>query len=501
MSNAAPTQADRSATPAVHPALGASLLVLATAQLMLVLDDTVANIALPSIQRDLGVSAATLPWIVNAYVLAFGSLLLFGGRVGDLFGRRRVLRAGLVVFALASLLGALGVNAAMLIASRGLQGLGAALIAPNALALIATTFPVGAPRNKAMGVYGAMSALGITVGVLLGGVLTAIFGWRAVFFINVPIGLAVLAGTKALVEGQRNRGRLNVADALTGTGALFALAYGITRGGEHGWTDPMTLFLFAAAVVLGAVFLRLQARREDPMLPLGLFGDRNRAGSYVAMLFGGAAVMGGFYLLTLLLQQVMQFSPLRTGLSSLPFSAGIILGAGVASKLAARLAPRAVAGPGLMVMAAGMFLLSMLTPSASYFASVMPGVFLLAFGFGLTAVAMTLTAVHGVAEAQAGVASALVNMAQQIGAAFGLAVFTTISLAAAERRLPGAGAALHGAQPVNDPGVLARVGEALTYGYTTAYLAGSTALLIVAVLVALAVNTRRTQGAAPATLL
>src|SRR5919107_5986399 len=195
---ASPRTAPR-VVPAPSRELGLSLPVIATDQLMLVRDDTIANIDLPSIQRDLGVAPATLPWIVNAYVLAFGSLLLFGGRVGDLFGRRRVLRVGLVVFAMASLLGGFGVNAAMLIASRGFQGLGAALIAPNALALIATIFPGGESRNKAMGVYGAMSALGITVGVLLGGVLTAVFGWRSVFFINVPLGLAVLAGTKSLV--------------------------------------------------------------------------------------------------------------------------------------------------------------------------------------------------------------------------------------------------------------------------------------------------------------
>jgi EmrB/QacA subfamily drug resistance transporter len=498
MSSVAPVPVRPTRSLSADRALGLSLLVIATAQLMLVLDDTIANIALPSIQRDLAVSAATLPWIVNAYVLAFGSLLLFGGRVGDLFGRRRVFRVGLGVFTLASLVGGLGVNAEMLIASRALQGLGAALIAPNALALIATTFPVGESRNKAMGVYGAMSALGITIGVLLGGILTGILGWRAVFFINVPIGLAVLAGTRALLEGQRNQGRLDTTDALTGTGALFALAYGITRGGEHGWTNPVTLSLFGAAVALGALFVWLQTRRENPMLPLGLFADRNRSGSYAAMLFGGASAMGTFYLLTLYLQEVLRFSPVRTGLSSLPFSAGIILGAGIASKLVARLAPRAVAGPGLLVGAAGMYWLSTLTADASYATHVLPGVFLTAFGFGLTAVAMTLTAVHGVAEEQAGVASALVNMAQQIGAALGLSVFTTISLAAADRRLPGAAARLQELQEgraANDPGALARAAEALTHGYTAAFLAGAGMLLITALIVLAAVSTRRTQGA------
>jgi len=222
---------------------------------MLVLDDTIANIALPSIQREMAVSAPTLPWIINAYVLAFGGLLLFGGRVGDLFGRRRVFRVSLIVFTVASLLGGLGTNVEMLIASRGLQGIGAALPAPNALALIATTFPVGKPRNSAMAVYGAMSALGITTGVLLGGVLTGMLSWRWVFLINVPIGLAVLAGTGALIEGQRNSGRLDAPGAITGTGAMVALAYGITRGGEHSWSDPVTLGAFIVAAALGGLFL------------------------------------------------------------------------------------------------------------------------------------------------------------------------------------------------------------------------------------------------------
>ncbi|HZW12726.1 MAG TPA: MFS transporter, partial [Noviherbaspirillum sp.] len=257
------------------------LVVVATAQLMLVLDDTIANIALPSIQQQFGVSAGLLPWVISAYVLAFGSLLLFGGRVGDLYGRRRVLRIGLVLFTLASLLGGLGVNVEMLLASRGLQGVGAALVAPNVLALIATTFPVGKERNRAMAVYAAMSAVGMTVGILLGGVLTGYLSWRWVFLINVPIGLAVLAGTRTLAEGQRNAGTLNTFDAVSGSGAMFALAFGITRGGEHGWNDAVTLASFASFAVLGTVFLVLQRSRKHPMLPLALFSDRNRSGSYL----------------------------------------------------------------------------------------------------------------------------------------------------------------------------------------------------------------------------
>jgi EmrB/QacA subfamily drug resistance transporter len=476
--------------------LGLSLLVIATAQLMLVLDDTIANIALPSIQRELSVPASTLPWIINAYILAFGGLLLFGGRVGDLFGRRRVFRAGLGLFTVASLVGGLGVNAEMLIGARALQGLGAALTAPNALALIATNFPVGKPRNSAMAVYGAMSALGITIGVLLGGVLTGTLGWRWVFFINIPIGLAVLAGSGVLGEGERNAGKLDTPGALTGTSAMVALTYGITYAAEHGWSDAVTLGALGAALVLGLIFLRLQARGANPMLPLGLFRDPNRSGSYATMLFVGAGLMGTFYLLALYLQQALGFSPLWAGVASLPFSAGIILGAGISSKLVERLAPRLVAGPGLLLGALGMFWLSALAVDSSYAAHVMPALFVTSFGLGMAAVTMTLTAVHGVAEDRAGVASALVNMAQQIGAALGLAVFTAIAVSTANGQVSGASEALQESIARGEAAAVARAAEALTYGYTAAFLAGAGLLLIAGVVAIAAVTTKRTQGAA-----
>jgi EmrB/QacA subfamily drug resistance transporter len=487
--------------PATSPAsgrLGLSLLVIATAQLMLVLDDSIANIALPSIQADLDVSAANLPWVINAYVLVFGALLLFGGRVGDLFGRRRVLRIGLAVFVAASLLGGLAPNTELLIGARGLQGLGAALAAPNALALIATTFRQGKPRNSAMAVYGAMSAVGIVAGVLLGGALTGLLDWRWVFFINVPIGLAVLAGTAVLAEGQRHQSRLDTPGAVTGTGAMVALVYGITRAGEHGWTDPLALAAFAAAAVLLVVFLVLQSRTDLPLLPLGLFADRNRAGSYATILFIGAGLMGSFYLLALFLQQVLQFGPLKTGVASLPFAAGIILASGISSKLVERLAPRLVAAPGLLLAAGGMLWLSTLTVDASYVGHVMPALFLTSFGLGLAFVPLTLTAVHRVAEDRAGVASALVNMAQQIGAALGLAVLTTVSTAAADEQLPGAARALQQGLADDDASAVAAAGQALAHGYTTGFLAGAGLMAAAAVLVAVSVTTRSTQRTAEA---
>jgi EmrB/QacA subfamily drug resistance transporter len=468
-------------TESSSPARGSALalLVIATAQLMLVLDDTIANIALPSIQREFAVSASTLPWVINAYLLAFGGLLLFGGRVGDLYGRRRVFRIGLMLFTLASLLGGLALNVEMVIGFRALQGVGAALAAPNALALITSTFPVGKPRNSAMAAYGAMSALGITLGVLLGGVLTGLLSWRWVFFINIPIAVAVLAGSGTLVEGTRGAGRLDTPAAAAGTGAMVALTYGVTRAGEHGWGDAATWVMFAIAVGLAALFVAIQRRREDPMLPLWLVAERNRAGSYAAMLFIGAGLMGTFYLLTLFLQQVQQFSPMKTGLASLPFSVGIILGAGISSKLVERKAPRFVAGPGLVIGSAGMFWLSTLAVDSAYFTHIMPGVFIASFGLGMAAVAITLTAVYGVAEESASIASAVVNTSQQLGAALGLAVFTSIATSVA-----------------GVSGTAAVSAEALTAGYRASFLAAAVMLMVAAALVLTAVNTKHTQRAA-----
>jgi predicted MFS family arabinose efflux permease len=338
-----------------------------------------------------------------------------------------------------------------------------------------------------------MSAVGITVGVLLGGVLTGLLSWRWVFLINVPIGLAVLAGTRTLVEGRRNPGRLDSADAISGAGAMVALAYGITRGGEHGWSDAVTLGAFVVAAVLMVVFVSLQVRREHPMLPLGLLRDRNRSGSYATVLFIGGGLMATYYLLTLYLQEVLRFGPVLAGLASLPVSVGIVLSAGVSSKLVERFAPRAVAVPGLLLAALGLYWLSMLTVGASYAGHVLPALFLTYFGLGMGFMPMTLTAVRGVADEQAGVASALLNTAQQIGAALGLAVLATISTSAANARLPQAARILQNGLLADDRGAVATASAALTHGYTTGFLAGAVLLLLGAVIAALAVTAPRQQ--------
>ncbi|MGI3204410.1 MFS transporter [Streptomyces sp. GLT-R25] len=475
--------------------LGLALVVIAAAQLMVVLDATITNIALPAIQTDLGVSDANLAWIVNSYALAFGGLLLLGGKAGDLFGRRRMFQVGIIVFTLASLLGGLAPNEGLLIGARILQGVGAALAAPSALALITTTFPVGKPRNTAMGVYAAMGGVGATVGLLLGGTLTDLLDWRWVFFVNIPIGLAVLAGTRTLVEAERHPGRLDVPGAITGTGGLIALVYGITRGGEHGWTSGPTLASFAAAVVLLAVFLILQSRSSHPMMPLRLFGDRNRTGSYATMLFIGAGMFATFYFLTLYMQLILGFSPVKTGFAYLPFSFGMAAAAGVSSKLVARFAPRLIAGPGLLVAAVGMGWFATLEADSSYAAHLMPAMFVTALGLGMSFVPMTLGAVSGVDHRDTGIASALLNTAQQIGGALGLAVLSTISTSAADGRVPDAAASLYRGLATEDFGLVSRAGEALTHGYTMAFVAAAGMFLAGLVVTAFAVDAGR-QGEA-----
>jgi EmrB/QacA subfamily drug resistance transporter len=403
------------------------LLVIATAQLMLVLDDSIVNIALPSIQQELGVNAVHLPWIVNAYILAFGALLLLGGRIGDLYGRRHALQAGLALFVIASLAGGLGPNSETLIAARAVQGLGAALVAPNALALIATTFTERKTRDAALSLYGAMSALGIVVGLLLGGVLTDTLGWRWVFFINVPIGILVLLGSRTLVSAGRHAGSLDARGAVVGTGGMVALVYAITRFGEHGFTDPLGLGLVGAAALLLAAFIALQSRTSMPLVPLGLFRDRGRAGAYASMLLLAIGPMGSFYVITLYLQQVQHYSPLQTGASWLPFAAGLVLGAGAAPKLLLKMAPRVIAAAGALLSAGAAFWFSFIQVNTSYWLHLAPAMFVLALGFGLGIIALTQAAIYHTKEQEAGIASALLNSAQQIGVALGLAVLAGIA--------------------------------------------------------------------------
>ena len=445
---------------------------------MVVLDDTITNIALPTLQNDLGISAANLPWVINAYILAFGGLLLFGGRLGDLYGRRRMLQVGMAIFTVASLLVGLAQDTVSMIASRGLQGFGAALTAPNALALIATTFPEGKERNKAMAVYGAMSGLGIIAGLILGGFLTGLLGWRWAFFINVPIGLAVLTGSRTLVEAELHKGRPDLTGALSSIIGMAALVYGITRGGEHGWTDGITLIAFATTAIL---------------LPLFLFKDRNRSGSYLAMLLLGFGPMGMIYLLTLYLQHILSYSPTLTAMAFLPFGVGIIIGAVVSSKLVMRFTPREVAAPAALVASAALFWLSTIGQQLDYSWHFMPAAFLTAFGFVGAVIALALTAVKGVQAQETGIASALFNASQQIGVALGLAILSSISVSVTASRMPEAFASLYRGREVGDAELVQSAGDALIQGYGLGLAASGVALGIAAIIVAVLVNARKGQ--------
>ncbi|MGW3106374.1 MFS transporter [Streptomyces sp. NPDC001100] len=496
----AQTGADATEASPGNRHLGIALFVIAAAQLMMVLDNTITNIALPSIQTDLGVSDANLAWIVNSYALAFGGLLLLGGKAGDLFGRLRMFQVGILIFTLASLSGGLAPNEGLLLGARVLQGVGAALAAPSALALITTTFPAGRSRNTAMGVYAAMGGIGATVGMLLGGTLTEALSWRWVFFVNIPVGLAVLAGTKTLVEAERHPGRLDVPGAITGTGGLLALVYAITRGGEHGWTNGLTLISFVTSAVLLSVFLLLQSRVPSPMMPLRMFKDRNRSGSYSAMLLIGSGMFATFYFLTLYMQLVLGYSAIQTGFAYLPFSIGMSAAAGLSSKLVTHFAPRLIAALGLTVGAAGMFWFATLDTDSSYAAHLVPAMFVTATGLGAAFVPLTVTSVSGVDHLDTGVASALLNTAQQIGGALGLAVLSTISTSAADDKLPEAASRLYRGLATKDFRLVSKASEALTHGYTTAFVGAGALFLVGAAVTALAMNSGKqehAEGAAP----
>ncbi|GAB3769152.1 EmrB/QacA subfamily drug resistance transporter [Nocardioides ginsengisegetis] len=437
---------------------GWALVLISIAQLMVVLDATIANIALPFIGRDLDISQANLSWIVTGYALAFGGLLLLGGRLGDLYGRRKVFMIGLSVFAIASLLGGLATSEPLLMGARGLQGFGAALASPAALALITTTFPAGPQRNRAFAVYAAMSGAGAAVGLILGGWLTGLdsafgiemSGWRLTFLINVPIGLVAAAlAPRVLAESESHPGQLDIPGALTGTLGLLGLVFGLTRAGQaaHGWGDPVTIASLVAGVALLALFAFIESRVEHPLLPVRIFQNRTRAASFIVMMLVPAAMFAMFFFLSLFIQQLVGYTPLRTGFAFLPFSVGIVIGAGLSSNLVGRIDARFIAGIGTLMASAALLGFSRLSiddsPSAvvsaishgatagadvNYWTSILPFILLMSVGMGLTFVPLTLTAVHHVRAEDSGIGSGVLNTMQQVGGALGLATLSTVSL-------------------------------------------------------------------------
>ncbi|WP_112248164.1 MFS transporter [Kribbella monticola] len=467
---------DSVAEPAAHGHrnLGIALALICMAQLMVVLDGTIVNIALPHIQLDLGFSNASLPWVVNAYALAFGGLLLLGGRIGDILGRRKVFMFGVVLFGVASFLGGIAQNETLLLASRILQGLGAAAASPNALALITTTFPAGKERNRAMAVYAAMSGAGAAVGLILGGLLTEA-SWRWTFFINTPIGLVVaFMAIRYLGESARQHGKFDMPGAITGTVGLTALVYGLTHAGQDGWGNSVTLAFIIGGVALVGIFLAIEARSRHALMPFRILANRTRGVSFFVMLVVGAAMFSMFYFLGIFVQTIMGYSALKTGFSFLPFSFGIVVAAQVASVLVARIDPRWIAGAGSAIAAGGLFGFNQLQVDSTYLTGLLPYILLLSFGMGLIFVPLTLTAVSGVAATDSGVGSAVLNTVQQIGGAVGLALLGTVSTNAIKDKFaelaPGVAQASQ-ASPDQAKQLQAQAtAVATTHGFTTAFL-------------------------------
>jgi len=413
---------------APRPRLGFALVVISTAQLMVVLDATIVTVALPSIQRSLHFSTADLQWVLSAYTLTFGGLLLFGGRLADVFGRRRMFVVGLLLFSGASLAGGLATTSTWLIAARAIQGCGAAIAAPTALSLIGDTFEEGPARTRAMGVYAAMSGAGGALGLLLGGVLTDIASWRWVFFVNVPIGVLVAAvAPRALPKSTARAGHLDLPGAVTVTVATTALVYGLVRAPTDGWADPITVACLAIAALLYVVFIVLETKSKSPLMPLRLFSNRNRAAAYVVMLCTAAAIFAVFFFLTQVLQNTYGYSPLQTGFAFLPFSFGIAVTSELVAKFLDKIGPRVFASLGPFLCALGLFWLSRLGPQSTYARDILGPTLLLAVGLGFTFVPLTLAATSGVAPAEMGIASALLNSSQEIGGTLGLAVLVTVA--------------------------------------------------------------------------
>ncbi|MGD6742741.1 MFS transporter [Streptomyces sp. BH106] len=415
------------------PRPGIALAVIAACQLMVVLDATIVNIALPHIQTELGFSTNNLTWVINAYALTFGGLLLLGGRAGDLLGRRRMFITGIALFSLASLLGGFAQEPWQLLAARALQGVGGAIASPTSLALIATTFPEGPERNRAFGVFASVSAGGGAVGLLAGGMLTDWLDWRWVLFVNVPIGVLIaLLAPRYIKESQRHPGRFDLPGAFTSTLGMAALVYGFIRAASEGWSDSLAIASFGAAAVLLAAFVAIERRTSQPITPLKLFRDRNRSGTYAMMLSLAAAMFGMFFFIVLFVQNVLHYSPVKAGLAFLPVTAAIVLGAGIATNLLPRLGPKPFMTVGCLLTATGMGWLTLIDPSSSYLSGILGPMLLFGFGMGLNFVTLTLTAVSGIADSESGAASGMLNTTQQVGGALGLSVLTTVFSSAGE---------------------------------------------------------------------
>ena len=472
MSQAAPAQT-------LDPTRWRTLFVVAIAQLMIVLDSSIMNIAIPSAKLELGISDANQQWVITAYTLAFGSLLLLGGRIGDYMGRKKIFLIGLAGFAAASALGGIASTQGILYASRALQGVFAALLAPAALAIISVTFTVPKERAKAFGVIGAISGGGAAIGLILGGTLTEYFSWRWCLGVNTPIAiLAAILAIKFVHESKaQGDNSYDIPGVLTATAGLFTLTYGFHEAAIKGWSDSLTISFLLAAVVLLIVFVLIEKRVKNPLMPLRVVTDRNRGGSYLGSLVVGAGLFSMFLFLGLYLQVILGYTPLRSGFAFLPFTAGIIVFAGVASQLLPKFGPRALMVPGLVAASAGMLMLSRVTPETSYATHVLPALLIMSSGMALVFIPLTSTALHAVSPHDTGVASAMLNTSQQIGGSLGTALLNTVAATAA----------------TTYAAANAQLGEkltpfAMTHGFTVAFKFSAGLLFVGAILLYFFIN-------------
>jgi EmrB/QacA subfamily drug resistance transporter len=465
------TRADRLDARGADPNRWKALAVLGIAYLMVVLDVAVTNVALPSIQRDLGFSIDGLQWVVSGYALTFGGFLLLGGRLGDLLGRRRVFMAGLGLFAVTSLVAGLSVSSGMLVAARVVQGAAGAILAPSVFSITSVTFAEGSERNRALGILGAIAGSGAAIGVLLGGVLTEYAGWQWIFFVNVPIGLIALFLVPAVVRESRADGlarHFDAAGAVTVTGSLMLLVFGLTRSITEGWTSPQTIGSLVASAGLMSAFLWIESHSRSPLVPLRIFRRRTIAGANLIGLGLGTAAFGMFFLLSLYMQQVLGFSAMTTGVGYLAVAVTVVVASTISQGLVTRLGVRPVLASGMTALAVGLVYLTGVSVGGSYVVDLLPAFFLIGIGLGFSFVPISIAALSGVSGAEAGLASGLINTSQQVGGALGLAILTTVATSRTDHLVAS------GADPMH----------ALTSGFSAAFwtAAGIAALGLVAAL-------------------
>ncbi|MGW7252865.1 MFS transporter [Streptomyces sp. NPDC054834] len=470
------------------------LVIIALAQLMVVLDATIVNIALPSAQHDLGMSDGNRQWVITAYTLAFGGLLLLGGRIADLVGRKRTFVIGLVGFAAASALGGAATTSAMLFGARALQGAFAAVLAPSALSLLTTTFTDPKERGKAFGIYGALAGSGSAIGFIVGGLLTEYLNWRWCLYVNVPIAVIAVIGALALLHDRPGHtgARLDVPGALLGCGGLVAVVYGFSEAEPRGWTDPLVLALFAGGLLLLTVFVWWQTRAPMPLLPLHIVKDRNRAGCFLTMALATIGMFGLFLFMTYYLQVILGYSPVRTGLGFLPLTAAIIIGSTqISARLLQRVAPRALMVPGMVLASGGMLVLTRMTVHSDYATEILPALLLMGLGMGLTFMPVFATATAGVAPQDSGVTSATVNTSQQVGGSIGTALLNTVATTSSTAYIT---AHLH--SPVQKATVIP---AGIVHGYTTAIWWAAGIMLLAGLVAGLMVTAKAPGRGAPTT--